>query len=68
MTTIIVGQALGLRGALSPAPQLLLALALIFPALYAQQPAADPDALLQHAVALHQSGDLDGAIRPTANT
>jgi len=63
MTTIIVGQALGLRGALSPAPQLLLALALILPALYAQQPAADPDALLQHAVALHQSGDLDGAIR-----
>jgi len=42
----------------------LLALALIVPALCAQQqPAADPDALLKRAVALHQSGDLDGAIR-----
>ncbi|HUB80017.1 MAG TPA: tetratricopeptide repeat protein [Bryobacteraceae bacterium] len=40
---------------------ILLAL-LAFP-LFAQQPAADHDALLQHAIALHQSGDLDGAIR-----
>jgi len=46
-----------------PFRRLFLALALILPALYAQQPAADPDALLQHAIALHQAGDLDGAIR-----
>jgi tetratricopeptide (TPR) repeat protein len=32
-------------------------------ALCAQQPASNPDALLQQAIALHQSGDLDGAIR-----
>jgi tetratricopeptide (TPR) repeat protein len=46
-----------------PFRRLFLALALILPAVWAQQPAADPDALLKHAVALHQSGDLDGAIR-----
>ena len=45
------------------APHLLLILTLIATTVYAQQPAAEPDALLQHAVALHQSGDLDGAIR-----
>jgi Flp pilus assembly protein TadD len=28
-----------------------------------QQPASSSDALLQHAIALHQAGDLDGAIR-----
>jgi tetratricopeptide (TPR) repeat protein len=28
-----------------------------------QQPAASSDALLQHAITLHQAGDLDGAIR-----
>jgi tetratricopeptide (TPR) repeat protein len=38
--------------------------ALLASALLAQQPpAGNPDALLQHAIALHQSGDLDGAIR-----
>jgi tetratricopeptide (TPR) repeat protein len=31
--------------------------------LYAQQPASNPDPLLQRAIALHQAGDLDGAIR-----
>jgi tetratricopeptide (TPR) repeat protein len=31
--------------------------------LWAQQPAAGPEAILQHAIALHQAGDLDGAIR-----
>lgn len=36
---------------------------LLATALYAQQPAAGSDALLQHAIALHQAGDLDGAIR-----
>jgi tetratricopeptide (TPR) repeat protein len=38
-------------------------LLLLASALCAQQPAASPDALLQHAISLHQSGDLDGAIR-----
>jgi tetratricopeptide (TPR) repeat protein len=47
-----------------PAPLLaLLLLILIAPVLGAQQPASGPDALLQQAVALHQAGDLDGAIR-----
>lgn len=36
---------------------------LLASALYAQQPAAGSDALLEHAIALHQAGDLDGAIR-----
>jgi tetratricopeptide (TPR) repeat protein len=40
-----------------------LILALLASALLAQQPAADPADLLQHAVTLHQAGDLDGAIR-----
>jgi tetratricopeptide (TPR) repeat protein len=31
--------------------------------LCAQQPTPNPDALLQQAIALHQAGDLDGAIR-----
>ena len=38
-------------------------LALVAPALRAQPPATDPAQLLQHAIARHQSGDLDGAIR-----
>jgi tetratricopeptide (TPR) repeat protein len=36
---------------------------LLASALCAQQPAASSDALLQHAITLHQAGDLDGAIR-----
>jgi tetratricopeptide (TPR) repeat protein len=31
--------------------------------LWAQQPAASPETILQHAIVLHQAGDLDGAIR-----
>jgi len=42
---------------------LLLLIALIASALWAQQPAADAEAILQRAIALHQSGDLEGAIR-----
>ena len=40
-----------------------LMLGLLASTLCAQQPAESPDALLQHAVTLHQAGDLDGAIR-----
>jgi tetratricopeptide (TPR) repeat protein len=40
-----------------------LIIALLGAALCAQQPAPSPESLLQHAIALHQSGDLDGAIR-----
>jgi tetratricopeptide (TPR) repeat protein len=40
-----------------------LMIAFVTPVLWAQQSGADPAALLQHAIALHQSGDLDGAIR-----
>jgi tetratricopeptide (TPR) repeat protein len=36
---------------------------LLVSTLCAQQPAASSDTLLQHAIALHQAGDLDGAIR-----
>jgi len=38
-------------------------LALFAFALLAQEPAANHDAILQHAIALQQAGDLDGAIR-----
>ncbi|MGO4882871.1 MAG: tetratricopeptide repeat protein [Bryobacteraceae bacterium] len=38
-------------------------IALLIPAIYGQQPAANSEAILQHAISLHQSGDLDGAIR-----
>lgn len=37
--------------------------ALFAAALFAQQPAENHESLLQHAVELHQAGDLDGAIR-----
>jgi tetratricopeptide (TPR) repeat protein len=39
------------------------ALSLLALTLCAQQPASNPDALLQQAIALHQAGDVDGAIR-----
>jgi tetratricopeptide (TPR) repeat protein len=42
---------------------LCFALSLLAFALCAQQPASNLDALLQQAIALHQAGDLDGAIR-----
>ena len=44
-------------------PHLLLVMALVAPALWAQPATAGPEAILQHAVALHQSGDIEGAIR-----
>ena len=40
-----------------------LTMPLLEPALWPQQPPADPETILQHAVAMHQAGDLDGAIR-----
>jgi tetratricopeptide (TPR) repeat protein len=42
---------------------LCLAASLLAFTLCAQQPASNPDALLQQAIALHQAGDWDGAIR-----
>jgi len=36
---------------------------ILFPLLCAQQPASNPEAILQHAITLHQSGDLEGAIK-----
>jgi tetratricopeptide (TPR) repeat protein len=41
---------------------LCLIISLLASTLCGQQPAASSDALLQHAVTLHQAGDLDGAI------
>jgi tetratricopeptide (TPR) repeat protein len=38
-------------------------MALIAPALWAQAASAGPQAILQHAIALHQSGDIAGAIQ-----
>lgn len=38
-------------------------LVLIAPALFSQQPAAGPESVLKQAIVLHQSGDIDGAIR-----
>jgi tetratricopeptide (TPR) repeat protein len=52
------GKAAVLRLALAPACLLLVA-----HVLPAQQPGAGPETILQHAIALHQAGDLDGAIR-----
>jgi len=43
--------------------RLCLILAFLVSTVWAQQPAASSEALLQHAVTLHQAGDLDGAIR-----
>jgi tetratricopeptide (TPR) repeat protein len=40
-----------------------ISLTFLATALFAQQTAPNNDALLQHAIALHQAGDLDGAIR-----
>jgi tetratricopeptide (TPR) repeat protein len=46
----------------TPAP-LCLIISLLASTLCGQQPPASSDALLQHAITLQQSGDLDGAIR-----
>ena len=46
-----------------PATTLCLIVCLLASPLGGQQPAASSDTLLQHAIALHQAGDLDGAIR-----
>jgi tetratricopeptide (TPR) repeat protein len=46
-----------------PAALLGLIICLFASPLGGQQPAAGSDALLQHAMTLHQAGDLDGAIR-----
>ena len=43
------------------APLCVVMLSLLASTLFGQQPAAD--ALLQHAIALHKAGELDGAIR-----
>lgn len=40
-----------------------LIISLLASTLCGQQPATSSDAALQHAIALHQAGDLDGAIR-----
>ncbi len=46
-----------------PAILLCLIVCLLASPLGGQQPAASSDTLLQHAITLHQAGDLDGAIR-----
>jgi tetratricopeptide (TPR) repeat protein len=53
----------GWREAKSMSARLCLIVSLLASALCGQQPAASSDALLQHAITLHQAGDLDGAIR-----
>ena len=45
------------------AAALCLIMSLLASALCGQQPAAGSDAVLQHAIALHQAGELDDAIR-----
>ena len=47
----------------SPTAKLCFALSLLVCTLCAQQPASNPDALLQQGIALHQAGDVDGAVR-----
>jgi tetratricopeptide (TPR) repeat protein len=46
-----------------PAAPLCLVICLLASPLGGQQPAASSETLLQHAITLHQAGDLDGAIR-----
>ena len=47
----------------TPSVGLWLIIAFVASVAWAQQPAASTEALLQQAIALHQAGDLDGAIR-----
>lgn len=56
-------QQLSWRSGKSSSAPLCLIISLLASTLCGQQPAASSDALLQHAITLHQAGDLDGAIR-----
>ncbi len=60
---ILAGIAARRGSSKSKCAPLCLIIGLLASALCAQQPAASSEELLQHAITLHQSGDLDGAIR-----